>query len=1026
MRSFNLSEWALNHRSFVVYLMIVFIAAGTFAYLKLGRDEDPPYPFKVMVLKVYWPGATTDDMALQVTDRVEKKLQELPFLEYIRSQTEAGQVTVYVYLKESIDPALIPESWYQVRKKLGDLAQSFPEGTVGPFFDDEFGDTFGIVYAFTADGFTSRDLRDYVTDIRDRLLAVPNTHKIKIIGAQDERIYIEFDTKRLSGFGIDRNQAIESLRAQNAVLASGSVSTSNDRVVLRVSGGFSSARRVRDVSLHINGRFYRLADVATVRRDYVDPPQPSFRFNGEPAIGLAIAMSPGADILEFGRNVRRTLDEITADLPIGIEPHLVADQPIVVQNAVNHFMEALWAAIAIVLIVAFFSLGLRAGTVLALSIPLVLAIVFTAMDMAGIAFQRISLGALVISLGLLVDDAMITVEMMVRRLELGFDRVKAATHAYTATAFPMLTGTLVTIAGFLPIAFARSDSGNYMFSLFVVVAIALIVSWLVAVLFAPLLGVVILPRSLPRAAPDDRLGVVARVFRVALVWCLRHRASVITATLVLFALSVYGGTLIKQQFFPNSDRPELLVDLRLPQSASIYEMQSVVERFEKALQGDSNIERYSVHVGEGAPRFYLTLNVALPDEFVAQAVIVTTGLKAREAVRTRLDVVLAEDFPEVLGRVQPLQLGPLVEWPVQYRISGPTPETLRRLAYELSDIVAGASGSRNINFDWIEPIRAMRLRVDQAKARQIGISSADVARALNIVTNGATITQIRDSLYLIDLSVRATAADRSSLQAIRDLWLPLQDGRSVPLTDIASFEYGIERPVLWRRDRRPTITVQADVVPGQQAEAINQELAPAISQFVAKLPPGYTVAVGGTIEESEKALASVLLVVPAMLVVMLTILMVQLQSLSRLFLVLSVVPLGLIGIVAVMLPTGTPMGFVAMLGMIALAGMIIRNSVILIDQIGQNVTAGVPPWDAVVDATVHRFRPIVLTAAAAILGMLPIAREVFWGPMAFTIIGGLSGATLLTLIFLPTLYVAWFRIAEPDNYRASNRSPLSV
>jgi multidrug efflux pump len=1024
MKNFNLSEWALDHRSFTLYLMIVFLAAGVFSYLKLGRGEDPAYAFKVMVLNVKWPGATTEETILQITDRIEWKLQELQSLDFIKSETKPGDATIYIYLKDSTPKDVVSRLWYQVRKKVADIAATLPEGVQGPFFNDEFGDTFSLVYAFTADGFTQRDLRDYVSDIRASLLSVPNTQKVNILGAQDERIYIEFDTRKLAGLGLDRIQAVESLRAQNAVAPAGVVTNTSDRIVLWVGGAFASTRSLRDVNLYISGRFYRLSDVATVRRGYVDPPQPTFRFGGQPAIGLAVAMSPGADVLQFGRDIRQKIAEITADLPIGIDPHLVSDQPAIVKQAVGHFLEALWAAIAIVLAVTFFSLGLRAGAVVALSIPLVLAIVFAGMKFGDIALQRISLGALVISLGLLVDDAMIAIEMMVSRLELGSDRRSAATHAYRTTAFPMLTGTLVTIAGFVPVGFARSDSGEYLFSLFVVVTLALIVSWVVAVFFAPLFGVMLLREDQAAAGTESRrIRRFSPLFRRFLVFCLRHKYTVIAATAAAFMLSILGATRIEQQFFPSSDRRELVVDLRLPQSASIYQTQAVANRFEKLLEGDPDIERYTMHIGEGAPRFYLALNVSLADDFLAQAIVVTRGLAEREAVRARLELKLREEFPEVLARVQPLQLGPLVEWPIQYRVSGPDVSTLRRLGYQLSRVIADNPDVRNVNFDWMEPIRAIRLHVDQAKARQVGLSSTDLAQALNAVTSGLVITQIRDDVYLIDVVARGAASDRNSLDAIRGLQIQLKGNQSIQLSDLASFEYTLDRPVIWRRNRVPTITVQADVTADVQPETVNQQLTAGLAEFARQLPTGYRLAAGGTIEASDSSLQSVLDVLPVMLILMLTVLMAQLQSFGRLLLVISVAPLGLIGVAAIMLATRMPMGFVAILGVIALTGMIIRNSVILVDQIQQNVTAGQAGWDAVVNASVHRFRPILLTAAAAMLGMLPIARDVFWGPMAVAIIGGLAGGTLLTLIFLPALYIICFGIKErADSASMDNRS----
>ncbi|MEZ0168048.1 efflux RND transporter permease subunit [Microvirga sp. TS319] len=1011
MKGFNLSEWAIRHRSLVAYFMLVLVIAGIGSYFRLGRSEDPAFTIKTMVVQALWPGATIDDTLLQVTERLERKLQETPNLDYLRSYTTAGQTTIFVNLKGATPAAQVPDIWYQVRKKIGDIRNTLPQGIVGPGFNDEFGDTYGIVYGFTADGFTHRELRDYVEDVRSRLLQVPDVSKIDVIGAQDERIYVEFSTAQLAGLGINRSALITALQAQNAVAPAGVVQTGDEKILLRISGAFRSEQDILAVNFAANGRLIRLGDIARVTRGPADPPQPIFRVNGQDAIGLAIAMREGGDILALGRNVGQAMAEITADLPIGIEPKLVAEQPVTVENAVDEFMEALWEAIAIVLAVSFISLGLRAGAVVALSIPLVLAIVFVAMEFLGIDLQRVSLGALIIALGLLVDDAMITVETMITRLEHGDDKEHAATFAYTSTAFPMLTGTLVTVAGFVPIGFARSAAGEYTFSIFAVVAIALIVSWIVAVLFAPLLGVWILKK--PKTIHSGEPGPIMRAFRRLLILAMRARWVTILATLALFAAALYGTRFVPQQFFPSSDRPELLADLKLPQNASIYATQSVSARLDEVLRGDEDVERWSTYVGRGAVRFYLPLNVQLPNDFFAQAVIVTKGLEQRERLKARLEKLIENEFPGVVGRVYPLELGPPVGWPIQYRISGPDVDQVRDIAFRLAQVMATDNRVQKINYDWIEPARTVQIRVDQDQARLLGLSSQDLAQALNTVVSGATVTQMRDGIYLVDVVIRASAEQRASLATIRTLQVPLPNGRTVPLSQIASIAYGQEYPLVWRRDRKPTLTVQADVAPGTLPATVVRALSPKIDELNAGLPAGYRVAVGGTEEESGKSQASVIAVVPVMLFLMLTILMIQLQSFHRLFLVLSVAPLGLIGVVAALLVSGKPLGFVAILGVLALTGMIARNSVILIDQVETEKSKGRDPWNAVVEATAHRFRPILLTAAAAILGMVPIAPTIFWGPMAYAIMGGLAVATLLTLVFLPALYVAWFRIRRP-------------
>jgi multidrug efflux pump len=1011
MKRLNLSEWAIRHRSLVTYFMLIIAVAGIGSYFRLGRSEDPDFTVKTMVVQVAWPGATVGDTLEQITDRLERKLQQTPSLDYLKSYTTPGQTTIFVNLKDSTPPAQVPDIWYQVRKKVGDIRSTLPQGIVGPGFNDEFGDTYGIVYGFTADGFTHRELRDYVDEVRKELLQLPDISKIDVLGAQDERVYVEFSTEQLAGLGIDRSALIDALQAQNAVTPAGVVQTGDEKILVRVSGAFRSERDVLAVNFVANGRIIRLGDIAHVTRGPADPAQPMFRVNGKDAIGLAIAMRKGGDVLTLGRNIERAMEEITADLPVGIEPTLVADQPVTVEHAVDEFMQALWEAVGIVLGVSLISLGLRAGAVVALSIPLVLAAVFVAMAFFGIDLQRISLGALIIALGLLVDDAMITVETMVTRLEHGDDKEHAATFAYTSTAFPMLTGTLVTVAGFVPIGFARSAAGEYTFSIFAVVAIALIASWFVAVLFSPLLGVWVLRK--PKKAHSGEPGPIMRTFRRFLVLAMRARWVTIILTLGLFGAALYGMRFVPQQFFPSSDRPELLVDLQLPENASIYATRDFSARLDRLLKGDQDVDHWSTYVGQGAVRFYLPLNVQLPNDFFAQAVIVTKGLQQRERVKAKLEQALAAEFPSVVGRVYPLELGPPVGWPLQYRVRGREPDQVRAIAFKVAQAIGSSPGAWNVNYNWMEPARTVRVQVDQDQARLLGLSSQDLAQSVNTAMSGVTATQLRSGIYLVDVLVRASAEQRMSLATIRTLQVPLPNGQTVPLSQIASIDYAQEYPIVWRRDRRPTVTVQADVVPGTQAATVVQALAPKIAALNASLPRGYQIDVGGTVEESSKAQTSVAAVLPLMLIPTLTVLMIQLQSFHRLFLVLSVAPLGLLGVVAALLLADKPLGFVALLGVLALTGMIARNSVILIDQVETERAHGRHPWDAVVEATAHRFRPILLTAAAAILGMIPIAPTVFWGPMAYAIMGGLAVATLLTLVFLPALYVTWFRIKKP-------------
>ena len=1008
MNRFNLSEWALRHRSLVTYFMLMILIAGVLEYFKLGRSEDPDFTVKTMVVGAEWPGATVEDTLEQISDRLERKLQETPSLDYVKSYTSAGRATIFVNLKDSTPPAEVPDIWYQVRKKVKDVEGTLPQGVVGPRFNDEFGDTYGIVYGFTANGFSDRELLDYVHDVRKQLLELPDISKIDILGPQDERVYVEFSQEKLAGLGIDRAKLIDALRSQNAVTPAGIVQTADEKILVRVSGAFLSEKDVLGINFVSDGRIIRLGDIARVTRGPVDPAQPMFRVNGRQGIGIAIAMRKGGDIMALGHNVSEAMARITENLPLGIEPVLVANQTVTVEHAVDEFMEALWEAIAIVLGVSLLSLGVRAGAVVALSIPLVLAAVFVVMSFTGIDLQRISLGALIIALGLLVDDAMITVESMVTRLERGDDKEHAASFAYTSTAFPMLSGTLVTVAGFVPIGFARSAAGEYTFSIFAVVAIALLASWVVAVVFSPLLGVWILKK--PKAAHSEEPGSILRTFRRFLELAMRWRWLTLGATLAVCALSVIAMRWVPQQFFPSSDRSELLVDLQLPENASIYATRDVAARFDALLQGDADVDHWSTYVGQGTVRFYLPFNVQLPNDFFGQAVVVTKGLEERERVKAKLERALASGFPNVIARVYPLELGPPVGWPLQYRVSGPRPDQVRAIAFKVADVVGASPDAANVNYNWMEPARTARIRVDQDKARLLGLSSRDLAQSLNTVVSGVTATELRSGIHLVDVVVRASADQRMSLSTIRTLQVPLPNGKTVPLSQIAEVEYSQEYPVIWRRDRKPTVTVQADVVPGVQAATVVQALAPRIEALNASLPHGYRIDTAGTVEESIKGQVSVAAVVPLMLVLMLTVLMIQLRSFSRLFLVLSVAPLGLIGVVAALLMANKPLGFVALLGVLALVGMIARNSVILIDQIEHERAQGRSAWEAVVDATMHRFRPILLTAAAAILGMIPIAPTIFWGPMAYAIMGGLAVATVLTLVFLPALYVIWFRV----------------
>ncbi|CAI8946154.1 MULTISPECIES: efflux RND transporter permease subunit [Pseudomonas] len=1009
--SFNLSEWALKHQSFVWYLMFVSLLMGVFSYLNLGREEDPSFTIKTMVIQTRWPGANQEETLKQVTDRIEKKLEELDSLDYVKSYTRPGESTVYVYLRDTTKAKDIPEIWYQVRKKIGDIRYSFPQGIQGPSFNDEFGDVFGSIYAFTADGLSLRQLRDYVEQARAEIRGVPGLGKIEMVGQQDEVLYLNFSTRKLAALGIDEQQVVQSLQAQNAVTPAGVIEAGPERISVRTSGQFISEKDLANVNLRLNDRFYRLADIADIQRGYVDPSTPEFRFNGQPAIGLAIAMQTGGNIQDFGKALHQRISELTANLPVGVGVHNVSDQSVVVEAAVGGFTSALFEAVVIVLVVSFISLGVRAGLVVACSIPLVLAMVFVFMEYSGITMQRISLGALIIALGLLVDDAMITVEMMVSRLELGETKEQAATFAYTSTAFPMLTGTLVTVAGFVPIGLNGSSAGEYTFTLFAVIAVAMMVSWVVAVLFAPVIGVHILSVNVkPHSAEPGRLG---RAFNSGLLWSMRNRWLAIGITMLIFALSVVGMRFVQNQFFPASDRPEILVDLNLPQNASIDETRKAVDKLEATLKGDPDIVRWSTYIGQGAIRFYLPLDQQLQNPYYAQLVIVAKDFETRTALSDRLRERLRKDFVGIGSFVQALEMGPPVGRPIQYRVSGPDIDQVRKHAIDLATVLDKNPHIGEIIYDWNEPGKVLRIDIAQDKARQLGLSSEDVANLMNSIVSGSTVTQVDDDIYLINVVGRAVDAERGSPETLQNLQILTPGGTSIPLLAFATVRYELEQPLVWRRDRKPTITIKTAVIGDIQPTDLVKLLKPDIDTFAASLPAGYKVATGGTVEESAKAQGPINQVVPLMVFLMATFLMIQLHSVQKMFLVASVAPLGLIGVVLALVPTGTPMGFVAILGILALIGIIIRNSVILVTQIDAFVAQGSSPWDAVVEATEHRRRPILLTAAAASLGMIPIAREVFWGPMAYAMIGGIIVATLLTLLFLPALYVAWYRIQEP-------------
>ena len=1019
MKKLNLSAWALAHQSLVLYLMVVLMAAGVISFFKLGRSEDPDFTFKVMVVRTLWPGASAGDVERELTDRIEKKLEETPWIDVIRSSSKPGESLLILILKDYTPKAEVPEAWRQVRKKLDDMRHTLPPGVQGPFPNDEFGDVSISIFALSGDGFDLAALRREADRMARELYRVPDVKKVELVGVHDENIYVEVSPTRLGALGISPTQVFDALQRQNAVAPAGFVETASDRIQLRVSGPFTDWRQLREADLAVGGRHFRLGDVASVRRGLADPPTPRMRVAGKDAVGIAVIMAKGGDVVQLGANLKRKVGQLQADLPAGIDVHVVADQPEIVKESIEHFMESLAEAIAIVLAVSFLSLGLRTGTVVALSIPLVLAITFVLMRFFGIDLQRISLGALVIALGLLVDDAIIAAEMMVVKMEQGFDRIKAATFAYTSTAFPMLTGTLITTAGFMPVGFARSAAGEYTFSIFAVVTTALLVSWIVAVVFTPYLGYRLLDAAKLLKYGADHHGDIYdtpfyRRFRALLVYCLRHRWRVIAATAAAFLLSLAAfGFVIQKQFFPTANRPELLIELWLPQGASLKATAAETLKLEALLAGDEAILSSSSYIGNGAPRFFLSLDQQLFANNFAQVVIVSKGLEQREALKRRLTEKFAgPDFAHLRARVLRLENGPPVGFPVQFRVMGEDIEQLRRIAGEVATVMRADTSLQNVQFDWNEKIKSVKVVVDQDRARQLGVSSQDVALTLQGWLVGATVTQYREGDQLIDVVWRAAGADRGSLDRLPDLDIVTAGGRHVPLAQVARLQPALEEGIVWRRDRLPTITVRADITGSKQAATISAEISPQLDPIRAALPPGFRIETGGSVEESAKAENSIKAVMPVMVVVVVTLLMLQLQSMSRTIMVLLTAPLGLIGVAVALLVFQAPFGFVANLGVIALMGMILRNSVILVDQIDQDEKAGKTTWEAIVGSTVRRFRPIVLTAAAAILAMIPLTRQVFWGPMAVAIMGGLIFATVLTCLFLPALYAAWYKVKE--------------
>ena len=1040
--SVNLSAWAIKNRTLVRYAMLVLALVGIFSYQKLGQSEDPPFTFRVMVVQTYWPGATAAEVSQQVTDRIEKKLLETGQYEFLRSYSKPGESMLMFMAKESIRSDDVPELWYQVRKKVGDIRHTLPQGVQGPFFNDEFGDTFGNIYALSGDGFDYATLKNYAERIELELHRVPDVAKVELVGLQNEKIWINLSNTKLATLGLSMYQVQQAIDAQNAVNSSSFFETETDRVQLRVSGGFQSIDEIRNFPVRANGRNFRLGEIAEVSRGFADPAAPKMRFLGKPGIGIAVSMRKGGDIIALGEQLETEFQRLQKTLPSGILLEKVSDQPAVVKHSVREFVRVLAEAVIIVLLVSFFSLGKRPGLVVALSIPLVLAMTFATMYYFGIGLHKISLGALILALGLLVDDAIIAVEMMAIKMEQGFDRLSAASFAYTSTAFPMLTGTLITAAGFLPIATANSSTGEYTRSIFQVVTIALLLSWIVAVIFIPFLGYRLLPDAHKADTPSERkpsrfkerishlLPARAQAWLAEsgathqdpygtpfyhqlkqwVGWCLQHRRAVILGTIAAFVASVLLFRFIPQQFFPSSTRLELMVDVELAEGASLKDTQRITERLERELAKRKDLVNYVSHIGASSPRFYLPLDQKLPQANFAQFVILTKDIESRERTRTWLIQLMHEKFPTVQTRVWRLENGPPVGFPIQFRISGEHIDEVKRLARSIADKVRANSHVANVNLDWDEPSKIVRLNIDQDRARALGITSTHLAAFLRGSLSGTTVSTYREGNELIEILLRGPDNERANLDLLDSLSVPVDSGASVPLSQIATLEYTMEDGIIWHRNRLPTITVRADIYDETAPPTVTAQILPELESIRAALPNGYLLETGGTVEDSDRGSKSVAAGMPLFLLVVMTLLMLQLKSFRRAFMVLLTAPLGLIGVTAFLLIFRVPFGFVAMLGTIALSGMIMRNSVILVDQIDHDIRAGSAPYAAIIDATVRRFRPIVLTALAAVLAMIPLSRSVFFGPMAVAIMGGLIVATLLTIFFLPALYAAWFKV----------------
>lgn len=1012
VKGFNLSSWGLQHRTLVIFTMLLSLLLGTVAYFKLGRAEDPNLTIKVMTIDVNWPGATTRDLEQQVVEKIQRTLQEVPNYDYVQSYVRPGQATIFLVLKDWTRKSQIEESWYQARKRVNDIRQNLPKDIQGPFFNDDFGDTFGSIYAFHTDGFNDVQMKQVLLSTRDRLLQVPDVSKVILLGVQEPRFYIEFNYAKLAQLGISPLDLVNDLQKQNAVESSGTFEGPHARIYARVDGDVKTVQDLKNIVVQVGTHNIHLGDVAHISKGFIDPPQISMRRNGERVTGLAVSMTEKGDILSLGKHLDQRIKEVQETLPAGIFIEKVVDQPSLVEHSVNEFLGHFILALGIVLAVSLFALGVRTGIVVALSVPLVLGITFFFMWRLDINLQRISLGALIIALGLLVDDAIIAVEMMQVKMEEGLDRFKAASFAWSNTAFPMLTGTLITAAGFVPVGFALSSTSEFTGSIFWVVGISLIVSWFVAVLFTPFLGTILLPKVQPHHSHSTKNSYrdkLSQWFSRKIAWCVKKRKWVLLATVLSFVLALVAFQFVPKQFFPDSPREEILIDVQLEEGASYTATLNATKQVEKLLASDQRVRDYTAYVGSGSPRFYLSLDPETPKNNYAQLIIYPKDIKQASQLTSDLHKRLTQQFPHIRTRVYRLELGPTVGYPVQFRVRGKDPEKVREIAAEVRDIMRQHPNVRDVNFQWNERSKAIRFIIDQERARSLGISSQDISRTLQMLLSGYTVTQIREGTELIDVIARAKAENRLDTAQMGQITIRASNGKNIPLDQVAELRPVLEEGGIWIRNRLPTLSVRADVN-GAQAPDVSKQIEPMLNDLRKMLPIGYSIETGGTIEESAKADAAIQSVMPVMLLLWVIFLMLQLQSFSRMFMVVLTAPLGMIGVSLALLITRAPFGFVATLGVIALAGMIMRNSVILVDQIDRNISTGQTPEQAIIQATVGRTRPVLLTALAAILAMIPLTLSTLWGPMAIAIMGGLAVATVLTLFFVPALYAAWFRV----------------